>query len=118
MSKIRRAEEVEEPLAFPAMPARNSKRSAAIVGLAVMGSRFMGVIREQVFAFMFGASKLSDVFIAAFRIPNLAARSFCGRRAFDRVHHHVHEDMGEGRARRVLASCAARALHADPHPWA
>jgi len=50
---------------------RNSKRSAAIVGLAVMGSRLMGVIREQVFAFMFGASALSDVFIAAFRIPNL-----------------------------------------------
>jgi putative peptidoglycan lipid II flippase len=50
---------------------RNSKRSAAIVGLAVMGSRLMGVIREQVFAFMFGASKLSDVFFAAWRIPNL-----------------------------------------------
>jgi putative peptidoglycan lipid II flippase len=53
------------------MTARNSKRSAAVVGLAVMGSRLMGVVREQVFAFMFGASKLSDVFIAAFRIPNL-----------------------------------------------
>ena len=53
------------------MSARNSKRSAAVVGLAVMGSRLMGVVREQVFAFMFGASKLSDVFIAAFRIPNL-----------------------------------------------
>jgi putative peptidoglycan lipid II flippase len=54
------------------MSVRNSsKRSAAIVGLAVMGSRLMGVIREQVFAFMFGASALSDVFIAAFRIPNL-----------------------------------------------
>jgi putative peptidoglycan lipid II flippase len=49
----------------------NSKRSAAIVSLAVMGSRLMGVVREQVFAFMFGASALSDVFIAAFRIPNL-----------------------------------------------
>lgn len=53
------------------MSARNSKRSAAVVGLAVMGSRLMGVIREQVFAFMFGASKLSDVFLAAWRIPNL-----------------------------------------------
>jgi putative peptidoglycan lipid II flippase len=53
------------------MTARSSKRSAAVVGLAVMGSRLMGVIREQVFAFLFGASKLSDVFIAAFRIPNL-----------------------------------------------
>jgi putative peptidoglycan lipid II flippase len=53
------------------MSTRNSKRSAAVVGLAVMGSRLMGVVREQVFAYMFGASKLSDVFIAAFRIPNL-----------------------------------------------
>jgi len=53
------------------MAARNSKRSAVVVGAAVMGSRLMGVIREQVFAYMFGASKLSDVFIAAFRIPNL-----------------------------------------------
>jgi putative peptidoglycan lipid II flippase len=53
------------------MAARNSKRSAVVVGAAVMGSRLMGVVREQVFAYMFGASKLSDVFIAAFRIPNL-----------------------------------------------
>jgi putative peptidoglycan lipid II flippase len=53
------------------MSARNSKRSAAVVGLAVMGSRLMGVIREQVFAFMFGASNLSDAFFTAWRIPNL-----------------------------------------------
>jgi putative peptidoglycan lipid II flippase len=50
---------------------RNSKRSAAIVGISVMGSRLMGVIREQVFAFMFGSSLFADAFIAAFRIPNL-----------------------------------------------
>jgi putative peptidoglycan lipid II flippase len=48
-----------------------SKRSAAIVGLAVMGSRLMGVVREQVFAFMFGAGDVADAFFAAFRIPNL-----------------------------------------------
>jgi putative peptidoglycan lipid II flippase len=53
------------------MAARNSKRSAAVVGVAVMGSRLMGVIREQVFAFMFGASNLSDAFFTAWRIPNL-----------------------------------------------
>jgi len=50
---------------------KSSKRSAAIVGLAVMGSRLMGVVREQIFAFMFGASMFADAFIAAFRIPNL-----------------------------------------------
>ena len=48
-----------------------SKKSAAIVGISVMGSRLMGVIREQIFAFMFGSSMFADAFIAAFRIPNL-----------------------------------------------
>src|SRR5271155_2147104 len=36
-----------------------------------MGSRLMGVVREQIFAFMFGATMFADAFIAAFRIPNL-----------------------------------------------
>jgi putative peptidoglycan lipid II flippase len=49
----------------------SNKRSAAVVGVAVMGSRLMGVVREQIFAFMFGASMFADAFIAAFRIPNL-----------------------------------------------
>ena len=48
-----------------------SKKSAVIVGLSVMGSRLMGVVREQLFAFMFGSSMFADAFIAAFRIPNL-----------------------------------------------
>ena len=48
-----------------------SKKSAAIVGISVMGSRLMGVVREQIFAFMFGSSMFADAFIAAFRIPNL-----------------------------------------------
>ena len=50
---------------------RNSKLSAAIVGISVMGSRLMGVIREQVFAYMFGTTMFADAFFAAFRIPNL-----------------------------------------------
>ena len=50
---------------------RSNKKSAAIVGAAVMASRIMGLVREQVFAFMFGASEFADAFVAAFRIPNL-----------------------------------------------
>lgn len=46
-------------------------RSAGIVSLAVMGSRILGLVREQVFAAVFGVSIQSDAFIAAFRIPNL-----------------------------------------------
>ncbi len=55
----------------PAPAKSSSKRSAAVVGISVMGSRLMGVVREQVFAFMFGATIFADSFIAAFRIPNL-----------------------------------------------
>jgi putative peptidoglycan lipid II flippase len=42
-----------------------------VVGVAVIGSRLFGLVREMVFAAMFGAGKLLDVYIAAFRIPNL-----------------------------------------------
>ena len=54
-----------------ATPRRSSKKSALIVGASVMGSRLMGVVREQIFAFMFGSSNIADAFFAAFRIPNL-----------------------------------------------
>lgn len=46
-------------------------RSAGIVSLAVLGSRLMGLVREQVFAYFFGASRAYDAFQTAFRIPNM-----------------------------------------------
>ena len=46
-------------------------RSAGIVSLAVMGSRVLGLVREQIFAFYFGAGFANDAFVVAFRIPNL-----------------------------------------------
>ena len=46
-------------------------RAAGIIGLAVMCSRVLGLIREQIFAYLFGAGRLMDAFNAAFRIPNL-----------------------------------------------
>jgi len=57
--------------AIPGPRKRSSKRSTVVVLVSVLGSRLMGLLREVVFAFMFGAANLSDVFIAAFRIPNL-----------------------------------------------
>ena len=36
-----------------------------------MSSRVLGLVREQVFAAMFGATKLMDAYLAAFQIPNL-----------------------------------------------
>ena len=46
-------------------------RSAGTVSVAVMCSRVLGLIREQVFAGLFGAGFAYDAFVVAFRIPNL-----------------------------------------------
>lgn len=46
-------------------------RSAGTVGIAVMLSRILGLVREQVFAVFFGAGTANDAFVVAFRIPNL-----------------------------------------------
>ena len=46
-------------------------RSAAIMGIATFLSRIAGLIREQTFAYLFGAGKWTDAFNVAFKIPNL-----------------------------------------------
>ena len=46
-------------------------KGASRMGLATLMSRFLGLGREQVFAFLFGASHAADAFNIAFRIPNL-----------------------------------------------
>jgi putative peptidoglycan lipid II flippase len=46
-------------------------RSARTVSLAVLGSRVLGLVREQVLAALFGAGREFDAFVTAFRIPNL-----------------------------------------------
>ena len=63
--------------ASPAAPAAASRtdrlntRGAAVVGLAVMCSRVLGLAREQIFAALFGGGRVMDAFTIAFRIPNL-----------------------------------------------
>src|SRR5579859_5992392 len=46
-------------------------KAAGIITLAVMCSRVLGLLREQVFAALFGGGAAMDAFTAAFRIPNL-----------------------------------------------
>ncbi len=58
--------------AAPTKPQPKSiARSAGIVSIAVMGSRILGLVREQVFAAFFGPGVANDAFNIAFRIPNL-----------------------------------------------
>jgi putative peptidoglycan lipid II flippase len=52
-------------------PERLNTRAAGVIGLAVMCSRVLGLVREQVCAALFGGGGAMDAFTAAFRIPNL-----------------------------------------------
>ena len=46
-------------------------KSASVMGIAVLLSRILGLVREQVFAALFGAGNATDAYQIAFRIPNL-----------------------------------------------
>ena len=48
-----------------------SARAAGKVSVAVFISRILGLVREQMFAKLFGAGFYNDAWVAAFRIPNL-----------------------------------------------
>src|SRR5213592_979906 len=50
---------------------RASARATGVVGIAILCSRILGLIREQVFAGLFGAGRNLDAFLMAFRVPNM-----------------------------------------------
>src|SRR3954469_9096875 len=52
-------------------PSSHVMKAAGAMGAATLLSRVMGLAREQVFAFLFGAGNMTDAFNVAFRIPNL-----------------------------------------------
>ena len=60
--------------ATPASP--KLARSAGLIGAATMTSRILGLVREQVMVYLFGAGNAVDAFNVAFRIPNLVRDLF------------------------------------------
>jgi len=50
---------------------RISTRATGVVGVAILCSRVLGLLREVVFAALFGASRNMDAFLTAFRAPNM-----------------------------------------------
>ncbi len=50
---------------------RISTRATSVVGIAVLCSRVLGLIREVVIASLFGATRNMDAFLTAFRAPNM-----------------------------------------------
>ena len=50
---------------------RSLGRTVGLISLATMLSRVLGLVREQLFAGLLGATLRADAFVAAYRIPNL-----------------------------------------------
>lgn len=50
---------------------RVSARATGVVGIAILCSRVLGLVREMVIASLFGASRNLDAFLTAFRAPNM-----------------------------------------------
>lgn len=46
-------------------------RSAGVIGAATLTSRVLGLVRDQVLAWLFGAGNAMDAFYVAYRVPNL-----------------------------------------------
>src|SRR5437868_7831512 len=67
---------------FPRVAAADSEggestgRAAFMVGAGILISRIIGVIRQRIFGYYFGASLAADAFSAAFRIPNFLQNVF------------------------------------------
>lgn len=55
---------------------RRIRKATGTIGVVTLVSRILGFIRDMTIAGLFGAGVMADVFIAAFRIPNLLKRMF------------------------------------------
>jgi len=77
-------------------------KRAGRMSLAVGISRILGLVREQVFAFLFGAGFYSDAFLLAFRIPNLF-RDLFAEGAFSTAFISVFAKQAEKEKQKTLA---------------
>jgi putative peptidoglycan lipid II flippase len=84
-------------------------RSAGAVSGAVMCSRVLGLIREQIFAGIFGAGYAYDSFVVAFRIPNLL-RDLFGEGALSAAFVTVFSDHDSNKGEEATWSLAANVL--------
>ncbi len=84
-------------------------RAAGAVGIAVMCSRVLGLVREQIFAGMFGAGFAYDAFVVAFRIPNLL-RDLFGEGALSAAFVTVFSEYDTNRGAKETWKLAGRVL--------
>lgn len=101
---------MSEPVASPAPsepPRRNGGlwRSTFVVSAMTLLSRIAGLVRDMVFMNIFGAGRLMDAFLVAFKIPNFLRRLFAEgafSQAFVPVLSEVKTQQGERAVRQLL----------------
>ncbi|HUT24743.1 MAG TPA: lipid II flippase MurJ, partial [Sumerlaeia bacterium] len=49
-------------------------RAAGLVGAIIVCSRVLGLVRDMVLSACFGATRMGDLFLVAFELPNLVRR--------------------------------------------
>ncbi len=64
------------PSPEPSPAGQGLAHSASLIGATTLASRILGLVREQVMAYLFGAGNATDAFNVAFRIPNLVRDLF------------------------------------------
>ena len=84
-------------------------RSAGVVAAAVLCSRLLGLVREQVFAGLLGAGNAYDAFVVAFRIPNLL-RDLFGEGALSAAFVTVFSDYDTNRSKEETWRLASTVL--------
>ena len=80
-------------------------RSTFIVSAMTLLSRIAGLVRNMVFMNLFGASRLMDAFLVAFKIPNFLRRLFAEgafSQAFVPVLSEVRTQRGDSEVRRLI----------------
>lgn len=98
------------------MAAADSKRTqgrqgllshSIVVAAATMASRVLGMVRDVVFAVLFGAGGAMDAFFVAFKVPNFLRRLFAEgafNQAFIPVLSQIRQEEGDAGVRRLVAA--------------
>ncbi|HOV87458.1 MAG TPA: murein biosynthesis integral membrane protein MurJ [Syntrophobacteraceae bacterium] len=74
--------------------------AAVIMGVSVLLSRFMGLIRDKIISYLFGATRETDLYFAAFVVPDfinyLLAGAYFSITLIPLLAEHFHKDEEEG----------------------
>jgi putative peptidoglycan lipid II flippase len=68
-------------------------KNISAMSIAVFISRILGLLRDVLFAFLFGTSRFSDAFRFAYQIPNLLRKLF-GEGALAAAFIPIYKDIG------------------------